>query len=72
MKLKVVISRYKEDVSWVNQLQYPFCVCNKGIDNLPSECETIKLDYFEHGRETQGYLTFIINKSFFDVNFISK
>jgi hypothetical protein len=54
-KCVVVISRYNEDVSWLNQLKIPYILYNKGE----------KLDDFTYseipnqGRETETFLRFI-------------
>ena len=54
--MEIVVSRYKEDVSWVNQLNYKTRVFNKNIEEN---------HLFEHnlpnvGRETHTYLNYII------------
>ena len=56
-KMEVVISRYKEDISWADQIKYKTLIFNKNSEenhlfenNLPNV-----------GRETHTYITYIIN-----------
>jgi hypothetical protein len=57
LKLLVVVARYSENISWVNLVNKPFVIYNKGIDieGYPS----IKLNNV--GRETDTFLRFILN-----------
>ena len=56
MELTVVIARYNEDISWVDQLNCNYIIYNKG-GNL--DREHIKLPNV--GRESNTYLNFIIS-----------
>lgn len=56
MEKQVVIARYNENLDWINQLNLPFVIYNKGeITNLPS----IQLQNI--GREAHSYLYHIVN-----------
>jgi len=51
-----IVSRYKENISWVQHLNCNYKIYNKGNEiHLPSECLT------NVGRESQTFLNFIVN-----------
>jgi hypothetical protein len=52
----LVVSRYNEDVSWLNELGLSYTIYNKGEDNLELDC--IKRENV--GRETETFLHHII------------
>jgi len=52
----VVISRYNESVDWVKDLQYPYTIYNKGMDDI--NYPNIKLSNI--GRESGTYIYHII------------
>lgn len=58
--MTIVIARYQENVGWTSELKFPFCVCNKGEQNLPSDLNTLFVNYHDFGREAQSYLQYIL------------
>ena len=59
MKYQIVVSRYNEDISYLLLLNDILLVYNKGEDNIPIYCNTIKLPNI--GRESHTYLYHIVN-----------
>ena len=49
MSIIVVVAKYKEDINWVNELNYPYIVYDKSKD------------YPNVGRESETYLRYIID-----------
>lgn len=58
-KCIAVISRYKEDLSWTNDLPIPKVIYNKGEDK-DEDLPYFLLDIPNEGRETETFLRFII------------
>jgi hypothetical protein len=56
--IKFVISKYKEDISWVNTLKFPYIIYNKDESDLTNK-NFINLP--NKGREAHTYLTHIID-----------
>jgi hypothetical protein len=54
--MKIVVSRYNEDINWIKFLNYKYIIYNKGED---IELDNIKLPNI--GRESHTYLYHIIN-----------
>ena len=52
----LVVARYKEDLGWLNNINIPKTVYNKGPDHIP---DSIKLE--NRGREAETYLRYIID-----------
>ena len=61
-ELQVVVARYREDVSWLRELDLPCLVYNKGPElapeDLPEEASVVSL--LNQGREAHTFLTHII------------
>lgn len=58
MSIELVVARYNEDISWLNETDYPKYVYNKGVP-LPDYYDEIKLKNI--GRESHTYLYHIVN-----------
>lgn len=63
MDILVVIARYKEDVSWVLNLQIPYLIINKGppIQNRTIQKHSISVPNSVNGREAHSYFWYIVN-----------
>jgi hypothetical protein len=76
MELQIVIARFNEDISYLNNFKNIIIVYNKGNNNISSEFNSIKLPNI--GRESHTYLYHIIqnydnlaNKTLFIQGFIN-
>jgi hypothetical protein len=54
----IIIAKYKEDISWIEQINIPYIIYNKGhlIEPLPNV-----INVENKGRESDTYLQFIIS-----------
>ena len=59
MQYQIVVARYNEDISYLLSLNDILLIYNKGNDNIPTYCNTIKLPNI--GRESHTYLYHIVN-----------
>ena len=59
MQYQIVVARYNEDISYLLLLNDILLIYNKGEDNIPVYCNTIKLPNI--GRESHTYLYHIVN-----------
>ena len=59
MQYQIVVARYNEDISYLLLFNDIMLIYNKGEDNIPIYCNTIKLPNI--GRESHTYLYHIVN-----------
>ena len=56
MKRLAVISRFNENLDWINELKIPYLIYNKGENNINFPCISIP----NNGRESETFLRYII------------
>jgi hypothetical protein len=59
MCCKLVIARYNENVDWLNNVNIPYVIYNKGEDNISQWSSQIKIDNI--GNEEYVYLKYIVD-----------
>ena len=53
---KLIVSRYNENIDWLNKINFDYVVYNKGINDLSQPHINLK----NVGREADTYLNYII------------
>jgi hypothetical protein len=56
-KVLLVVARFNEDITWLDKVNIPYIIYNKGKNDIPKHHPTIKLPNI--GRESHSYLHYI-------------
>ena len=60
---KLIVSRYNENIDWVNKINFDYIIYNKGINDLSQPHINLK----NVGREADTYLNYIRLNHFMNI-----